>query len=132
MGVKETQPKIDVWTNDSGACRVYWGSHGCRLERGHEGPCECGCCKCVNHPDPDSGCVAKPPYYGADTRFYGEDAAGRGLLLVSQRAAEVTLTDDEAEALWTYLESDASPPWWEQSSAIGSIHAKLSRHRKYA
>jgi hypothetical protein len=41
-------------------CRVYWGSHGCDLERGHDGQHVCGC--------------GTPPYYGADTNFYGEDA----------------------------------------------------------
>ena len=48
-------------------CRVYWGSHGCHLERGHDGPHLC-----------DEDCsVGAPPYYGPDvvTRFYGEDAA---------------------------------------------------------
>lgn len=24
-------------------CRVYWGSHGCSLERGHDGPHICSC-----------------------------------------------------------------------------------------
>jgi hypothetical protein len=68
-----------------GFCRVYWGSHGCDLERGHverDGtPHDCGCCECVNHPDPDPdnpgnapSCVATAPYYGPETRFYGEDA----------------------------------------------------------
>jgi hypothetical protein len=61
------------------ACRVYWGSHGCDLARGHEGPCDCGCCECESHPDPDSGCVGKFPYYGPDTNFYGEDVDARGL-----------------------------------------------------
>jgi len=55
-------------------CRVYWGSHGCDFERGHENPHACDCCECERHPDPDSGCVALPPYYGPDTNFYGEDA----------------------------------------------------------
>lgn len=55
------------------ACRVYWGSHGCQLERGHDGPHECDCCTCDDHPDPGSGCVASPPYYGPGTTFYGED-----------------------------------------------------------
>ena len=65
-------------------CRVYWGSHGCMHPRGHsiEIPHECDCCECENHPDPDSGCVAKPPYYGEDTKYYGEDAGPLGLLLV--------------------------------------------------
>lgn len=55
-------------------CRVYWGSHGCERPKGHEGDHWCDCCDCEDHPD-DSGCVAGPPYYGAETRFYGEDAA---------------------------------------------------------
>lgn len=76
-----------------GFCRVYWGSHGCHLGRGHvqrDGtPHWCDCCECASHPDPDPdnpgsapSCVAGPPYYGPDTRFYGEDALG--LPLVSQ------------------------------------------------
>ena len=63
------------------ACRVYWGSHGCDLTRGHRGDCDCGCCECESHPDPDSGCVGKAPYYGPDTWFYGEDVTARGLPL---------------------------------------------------
>jgi len=64
-------------------CRVYWGSHGCDLQRGHverDGtPHDCGCCECEHHPYPnwpDEGvlCVAKEPYYGPGTNFYGEDA----------------------------------------------------------
>ena len=65
-------------------CRVFWGSHGCDLERGHlerDGtPHDCGCCECGDHhpfPEwPDEGvlCVAKAPYYGPGTIFYGEDA----------------------------------------------------------
>lgn len=62
-------------------CRVYWGSHGCKLERGHTGP---HLCDCADDPgvDPmtkeylsDPGCfnVGGPPYYGPETRFYGED-----------------------------------------------------------
>lgn len=70
------QPKL----LDDGACRVYWGSHGCRHDRGHDGDHECDCCECQQHPD-DAGCVAGPPYYGPDTRFYGEDAEALGLPL---------------------------------------------------
>jgi hypothetical protein len=64
-------------------CRIYWGSHGCDLERGHverDGtPHDCGCCECEHHPYPDwpdtqVKCVAKEPYYGPETNFYGEDA----------------------------------------------------------
>ena len=57
-------------------CHVYWGSHGCSRPKGHDGDHWCDCCTCENHPDPDSGCVAGPPYYGPDTLFYGEDADG--------------------------------------------------------
>ena len=65
-------------------CDVYWGSHGCELPRGHEGTCECDCCTCEHHPYPDwpatnALCVAKAPYYGPETRFYGDDVAARGL-----------------------------------------------------
>ena len=55
------------------SCGVYWGSHGCARPHGHDGAHWCDCCDCDNHPDADSGCVAGPPYYGPDTRFYGED-----------------------------------------------------------
>lgn len=66
-------------------CRVYWGSHGCRRQRGHEGLHECDCCECEDHvgnagvyADEDGDellCVATWPYYGKDTAFYGEDVA---------------------------------------------------------
>lgn len=65
-------------------CQVYWGSHGCMFERGHPGPHECHHCDCYDHEGragnrmDDDGeewlCVCKPPYYGPDTYFYGEDA----------------------------------------------------------
>lgn len=66
-------------------CRVYWGSHGCDKKRGHRGAHACGCCDCDNHKrdHEDNGCVAKPPYYGPGTRFYGEDAERLGLPLVN-------------------------------------------------
>lgn|GEM_PF-1930227 len=59
-------------------CRVYWGSHGCDLERGHGKrlrPHDCGCCDCGDsHPQDDGAlCVARKPWYGWQTRFYGED-----------------------------------------------------------
>ena len=71
-------------------CRVYWGSHGCDLERGHverDGTAhDCGCCECGEHhpyPDwPDEGvlCVAREPFYGAGkTNFYGEDATAESV-----------------------------------------------------
>lgn len=57
-------------------CRVYWGTHGCELQRGHEGQHDCGCCDCPDHDadHEDTGCVGKAPYYGPHTNFYGEDA----------------------------------------------------------
>lgn len=58
------------------SCRVYWGSHGCERPRGHDGDHWCDCCECADHPDEDEGCVAGPPYYGPETRFYGEDVPG--------------------------------------------------------
>lgn len=64
------------------SCRVFWGSHGCDHPRGHpaEIPHECDCCDCgERHPYP------RPPYYGPDTVFYGEDAETLGLPLVKDR-----------------------------------------------
>lgn len=59
-------------------CRVYWGSHGCRLVRGHDGDCECVCAD--KEADPLGALnVGRVPYYGPDTEFYGEDVAARGL-----------------------------------------------------
>jgi hypothetical protein len=65
-------------------CEVFWGSHGCNLEKGHEGFHRC-CCT-----DPEEGEVIDPvtrtyvggemdgvlnvgtwPYYGPETKFYG-------------------------------------------------------------
>lgn len=73
-------------------CRVYWGSHGCMLERGHDGDCICRCAfddagnELPNRNTPgneDNGNVGNAPYYGDITTFYGEDAAGRGLPLAA-------------------------------------------------
>jgi len=65
-------------------CRVYWNTHGCALERGHDGPHVCNCAiEDEGTFDPetheyydDPGCfnVGAPPYYGPDTNFFGEDA----------------------------------------------------------
>ena len=50
------------------------------LDAQHDGPCICESCR---DPDgDDSGYVGAPPYYGPDTRFYGEDAEARGLPLI--------------------------------------------------
>ena len=56
-------------------CDTFWGSHGCQLERGHDGHHNC-CCECVDHPDPGSLCVGTHPYYGPSvpTYFFGADA----------------------------------------------------------
>jgi hypothetical protein len=77
---------------ESQFCRVYWGTHGCNLERGHPGDCECDCCDCVDHASNplDEGvlCVAKPPYYGPDTRFYGDDVRARRLSHLDDSVAD--------------------------------------------
>lgn len=80
--MKRESPSVSVSAFfDAGrACRVYWGSHGCRLERGHEGPHECHCARDENgnlEPKEDEDGVLNvgaTPYYGPETRFYGEDA----------------------------------------------------------
>lgn len=51
-------------------CEVYWGSHGCQYEYGHEGWCDCGC----DSDPPEEGDVGAFPYYGPGTNFYGADA----------------------------------------------------------
>jgi hypothetical protein len=53
-------------------CRVYWGSHGCMLPRGHKGPHICTCHD--DPPEPGVRNAGRPPYYGPTTTFYGEDA----------------------------------------------------------
>lgn len=58
-------------------CDVYWGSHGCELPKGHE---KIGlphvCLSCFD-PDDMDGYVGAPPYYGPDTKFYGDDVVAR-------------------------------------------------------
>lgn len=73
-------------------CRVYWGSHGCMLERGHEGGHFCTCTygedgEMLPHASElgDNGNVGRAPYYGPETCFYGEDAETLGLPLVKDR-----------------------------------------------
>lgn len=58
-------------------CQVFWGDHACKEKRWHPAstPHACDCCGCDDHPDLESGCVALPPYYGKDTKFFGDDAA---------------------------------------------------------
>ena len=78
---------VGTWDNADMSCRVYWGSHACTHDRGHAGPHECDCCDCVSHPDPietaGHHCVAKPPYFGPQTLFYGDEAEAEGLATLS-------------------------------------------------
>ena len=63
-------------------CRVYWGSHGCDLPRGHDPAIPHMCLSCLpGYGEDMGGYVGMPPYYGTDTRFYGEDAVVLGLPL---------------------------------------------------
>jgi outer membrane murein-binding lipoprotein Lpp len=67
-----------------GSCRVYWGTHGCRLERGHDGPHECECARDAHgellprFDDEGVENVGGHPFYGPETRFYGEDVPSEG------------------------------------------------------
>jgi hypothetical protein len=62
------------------SCEVFWGSHGCCLEPGHDGP---HLCTCATEAPEEGVDVGQPPYYGEATRFYGADAERLGLPLVS-------------------------------------------------
>ncbi len=62
-------------------CKVYWDSQACYLSPGHEGPHVCNP-ECAAIP-PEDGGAGRPPYYGPETRFYGEDAESLGLPLVT-------------------------------------------------
>ena len=74
-------------------CRVYWGSHGCKLQRGHSGPHVCTCYDEAGSAfdpatreyfgEPGVFNVGAPPYYGPKTAFYGEDAEYESLRLDS-------------------------------------------------
>lgn len=72
------------------SCDVYWGSHGCEYEQGHverDGtPHTCDCCTCEDHERDyeEEGCVAKPPYYGKDTKFYGDDVPETPIYVMSE------------------------------------------------
>lgn len=58
------------------SCRVYWGTHGCMFERGHSGPHKCDCWDNHELEGTDNVVnVGAPPYYGPDTKFYGEDVS---------------------------------------------------------
>jgi hypothetical protein len=61
---------------DSVRCRTFWGTHGCVLKRGHAESHTCSCCICPDHSNQtdDVLCVAKSPFYGPKTIFYGEDS----------------------------------------------------------
>jgi hypothetical protein len=79
-------------------CRTYWGTHGCALPRLHDGPCWCDCCECQQHPDPDSGCVGGPPYYGPETEFFGEDVKQK-LEVTTKYATNV----EDLGAAWAFV-----------------------------
>ena len=62
-------------------CRVYWGTHGCHLPRGHDGPHLCDCAydegvdPCTRRYPDGTVNVGAPPYYDLPegTHFYGPD-----------------------------------------------------------
>lgn len=69
------------------ACRVYWGTHGCCLPRGHEAMGIGHFCECAWWWDQPQDAAARasdaaegiynpgaPPHYGKHTGYYGEDA----------------------------------------------------------
>jgi hypothetical protein len=66
-------PTYDVYPKEG--CRVYWGSHGCELPRGHKGHHQC---ECAYDPEDEDGAinVGGHPYYGWMTYFWGEDVHG--------------------------------------------------------
>lgn len=74
-------------SNPAQSCRVYWGSHGCRLPRGHKDHHECVCARDDHgnlepREDEDGYLnVGAHPYYGRITRFYGEDVSSWQRLL---------------------------------------------------
>jgi len=85
------------------SCRVYWGSHGCNLPRGHEGAHDCQCCECGDaHPDAGDGvlCVSTAPYYGEGTRFYGEDAEAHDRNCIWAGLAQGAGSDSCVYAQW--------------------------------
>lgn len=57
-------------------CDTFWGTHGCDLEPGHEGPCVCDDRDRDEDGEPigdiilDNGRPGVPPYYGPDTEFF--------------------------------------------------------------
>jgi hypothetical protein len=60
----------------------------------------CDCCICWSHPDPGTGCVGRPPYYGSGTKFYGDDA-GECSGWTDQQEAERALV------AWAAVDPDA-------------------------
>jgi len=81
-------------------CRVYWGSHGCYLGRGHKGPHRCQCADDPDAEDEDGDAVnvGAFPYYGlvgAVTNFYGEDVRENEFQLLKKEMHEMqTHTND--------------------------------------
>lgn len=57
-------------------CDVFWGSHGCVLDAGHDGQHWCDCCprRWTHRFHRDRlGCVGTWPYYGEGTAFFRFD-----------------------------------------------------------
>ncbi len=86
-------------------CEVYWGSHGCDKPKAHKGDCVCDC-------------GFGPPYYGARTVFYGEDAAKRGMNV----DPEVTEPCPKCGAL---LQNDKPDPCF---GMLPGVHAACCGH----
>jgi len=55
-------------------CRVYWGTHGCDLERGHRGTHRCLHDDWSSQTDEDEAPYEDSTGYGWMTWYYGEDA----------------------------------------------------------
>ena len=61
------------WNYENPAyCDTFWGSHGCSLKPGHEGPCQC----ITDFYNEDGEVIESssegncaPPYFGPDTFF---------------------------------------------------------------
>jgi hypothetical protein len=85
-------------------CRVYWGSHGCGLDRGHPGHHVCTSCKEAEDYEPGHpGEVGDFPYYGPEyTNFWGEDAAG---------LPGHDDSDEERRVKWQAMVERAGTPW---------------------
>lgn len=56
------------------SCDTFWGSHGCGLDVGHDGPCDCMWTEYDEDGDivsfEPAGGNCSPPYHGPDTLFF--------------------------------------------------------------